>query len=156
MSRTVIRPDHAKRSAGEEQLQLAAELRLAVTRLARVLRQRADAGVTPSMLSALTSIERLGPVTLGKLAAAEQVQPPSMTAIVARLEESRMVVRESDPEDRRVARVRVSPEGKRLLERTRSRKTAYLARALRTLGPEDRDVLERALPLLAKLSEEDS
>jgi len=156
MSRTAIRPDDARRNPGDEQLRLAAELRLAVTRLARVLRQRAEVGVTPSMLSALTSIERLGPVTLGKLAAAEQVQPPSMTAIVARLEESGMVVRETDPEDRRVARVRVSPDGKRLLDRTRSRKTAYLARALRTLSAEDRDVLERAVPLLAKLSEEDS
>jgi DNA-binding MarR family transcriptional regulator len=156
MSRTAIRPDDARRNPGDDQLRLAAELRLAVTRLARVLRQRAEAGVTPSMLAALTSIERLGPVTLGKLAAAEQVQPPSMTAIVGRLEEAGMVVRETDPGDRRVARVRVTPEGKRLLERTRSRKTAYLARALRTLGPEDRDVLQRAVPLLARLSEEDS
>jgi DNA-binding MarR family transcriptional regulator len=156
MSRNLIRPRAAPPASGDDLLGLAAELRLAVTRLARVLRQRADVGVTPSMLSALTTIDRLGPVTLGKLAAAEQVQPPTMTSIVSRLEEGGMVVRETDPVDRRVARVRVSVDGKRLLERTRSRKTAYLAKALRAVDPEDREILERAVPLLAKLSEEDA
>jgi hypothetical protein len=139
----------------DEQLQLAAELRLAVTRLARVLRQRADAGVTPSMLSALTSIERLGPVTLGKLAAAEQVQPPSMTAIVARLEESGMWCGSptgGPPRGQSAGQLggQATPGADPLAQ------DRLPGRALRTLGPEDRDVLERALPLLAKLSEEDS
>jgi DNA-binding MarR family transcriptional regulator len=156
MSRSAIRHDPSPSIGDDELLRLAAELRLGVTRLARVLRQRADVGVTPSLLSALTSIERLGPVTLGRLAAAEQVQPPTMTTVVARLEQAGLVVRESDPQDRRIARVRVSSDGRRLLDRTRSRKTAFLAKALRSFDPDDREVLRRAVSLLAKLSEEES
>src|SRR2546427_663400 len=95
-------------------VELAAALRLAVVRLARKLRQRADTGATPSMLSALSSIERLGPLTIGELAVAEQVAPPTMTPIVARLDEAGLVTREADPVDRRVSHVSVSREGRKL------------------------------------------
>ena len=135
-------------------LELAAGLRLAVMRLARRLRQRAEAGVTPSMLSAMSSIGRMGPITLGDLAAVEQVQPPSLTAIVGRLEQEGLVVRDSDPADRRVARVRLSPAGRRLMDRSRSRKTAYLARRLDALAPAEREVLRRALPVMERLLED--
>src|SRR5712691_11828192 len=94
---------------------LAAGLRLAVVRLARRLRQRADTGSTPSMLSALASIERLGPLTIGEVAAVERVAPPSMTPIVSRLEAGGLVAREIDPEDRRVSRVTASRDGRALL-----------------------------------------
>ena len=133
---------------------LAASLRLAAMRLARRLRQRAEAGVTPSMLSAMSSIGRLGPITLSDLATAEQVQPPSLSAIVGRLEQEGLVLRESDPTDGRVARVRLSPAGRRLMERSRSRKTAYLARRLEVLSDEERDTLRRALPLIERLVED--
>ena len=66
-----------------ETTQLAARLRLSVMRLARRLRQQAEGDVTPSMLSALASLERVGPSTLGELASLEHVQPPTMTRIVA-------------------------------------------------------------------------
>jgi DNA-binding MarR family transcriptional regulator len=148
-------PEDTRRSDADEVVRLAADLRLAVTRLARLLRQRAETGITPSMLSALASIERLGPVTIGRVALAEQVQPPTMTVIVGRLEGDGLVAREPDPEDRRAALVRVTPDGRRLLERSRSRKTAYLARRLRSLGPEDRAAVEAVLPVLAGLVEED-
>ena len=128
---------------------LAADLRLVIGRLARRLRQLADSDVTASSLSALWSVEQLGPVTLGDLAAAERVQPPTITRIVSRLEESGLVSREIDPSDRRVARVRLTAFGRRFLERTRSRKTAYLAKALRSVEPEDRAVVERAVEVLA-------
>src|SRR2546423_13827260 len=88
--------------------ELAARLRLAVTRLARRLRQEtqnADGDVPPSGLSALSSIERLGPLTLGELSAVERVQPPTMTKVVAGLESLGLVSRTVDPADRRVARV---------------------------------------------------
>ena len=137
-------------------LDLAAALRLAVMRLARRLRQRADAGVTPSMLSALATIGRLGPITMSDLAAAEQVQPPSLSAIVGRLEQEELVLRETDPADGRVARVRLSPAGRRLIERSRSRKTAYLARRLAVLSDEEREVLRRALPVIERLLEDDA
>ena len=133
--------------------ELAARLRLAVTRLARRLRQEAEAGITPSMLSALSSAERQGPVTMRDLCAAEQVQPPTMTRIVAALVASGLVVREPDPRDGRVAWVKVTPEGRRLLERSRRRKEAFLARALRDLDPRDVAALEAAADVLERFTE---
>ncbi|HEX5902459.1 MAG TPA: MarR family transcriptional regulator [Actinomycetota bacterium] len=131
---------------------LAARLRLGVTRLARRLRQEAEAGITPSMLSALSSAERRGPLTMRDLCAAEQVQPPTMTRIVAALLEAGLVVREADPVDGRVAWVRVSPEGRRLLARSRRRKEAYLAKALGALDPHELEHLLTAADVLERLT----
>jgi DNA-binding MarR family transcriptional regulator len=131
---------------------LAARLRLGVTRLARRLRQEAEAGITPSMLSALSSAERRGPLTMRDLCAAEQVQPPTMTRIVAALLEAGLVVREADPVDGRVAWVRVSPEGRRLLGRNRRRKEAYLAKALSALDPHELEHLVTAADVLERLT----
>jgi DNA-binding MarR family transcriptional regulator len=133
--------------------ELAARLRLAVTRLARRLRQQAEGEVTPSQLSALSSVARLGPVTLGELAAVERVQPPSMTRIVAGLEEAGLVTRKVDEHDRRIARVETTVAGERFLERSRGRKNAYLAAKVRTMSAEDRAVLARAATLLEHLLE---
>jgi len=132
---------------------LAARLRLGVTRLARRLRQEAEAGITPSMLSALSSAERQGPLTMRDLCAAEQVQPPTMTRIVAALVEAGLVVRKADPDDGRVVWVKVTSEGRRLLERSRRRKEAYLARALRSLEPLELDTLGDAAAILERLTE---
>ena len=92
-------------------------------------------------------------MTLGELAAHERVAPPTMTAIVGRLDEAGLVTREADPEDRRVSRVRLTAAGARLLERTRSQKAAYLARRLARLTPAERDVLEEAASLFERLVE---
>jgi len=132
---------------------LAARLRLAVTRLARRLRQEAEAGVTPSMLSALSSAERKGSLTMRDLCHAEQVQPPTMTRIVAAVVEAGLVVREQDPADGRVAWVTVTTEGRRLLERSRRRKEAYLAKSLRSLEPEELRTLEAAAEILERLTD---
>lgn len=140
----------------DESVELAAGLRLAVMRLARRLRQLADAGITPSMLSALATVERLGPLTLGELAAVEKVQPPTMTPIVARLEGEGLVRREIDPDDRRVARITASRQGRQLLERSRSRKTAYLTRRLRSLPAEERAVIGRAVEILERFVSEEA
>jgi DNA-binding MarR family transcriptional regulator len=130
---------------------IAARLRLAVMRLARRLRQQADQGVTPSQLAALSSIDRLGPLTLGDLSTVERVRPPTMTRIVAGLEELQLVRRERDPQDRRVARVRLTPAGQRFVQRSRTRKDAYLASRLRTLGPDELDTLHRATAILERV-----
>ena len=130
---------------------LAARLRLGITRLARRLRQEAEAGVTPSMLSALSAAERQGPLTMRDLCHAEQVQPPTMTRIVAALVEAGLVVREPDPADGRVAWVTVTQDGRRLLERSRRRKEAYLAKALRGLDEEELRTLESASDILERL-----
>jgi DNA-binding MarR family transcriptional regulator len=131
------------------QADLAPRLRLAVTRLARRLRREADLpGVSPTQVSALATIERAGPLTLGELAAHEGVQPPTITAAVGRLEEQDLVHRRVDPQDRRVHRVEISAAGRRLLEKNRSRKNAYLERRLRALSSDDRATIERAADLL--------
>lgn len=132
---------------------LAARLRLGVTRLARRLRQEAEPGITPSMLATLSSVERHGPLTMSELCAVEQVQPPSMTRIVAALAEAELVTRTTDEDDRRVVRVEVSSSGRRLLERARRRKEAYLAKALRGLEPGEIETLEAAAAILERLTE---
>ena len=135
--------------------ELAARLRLSVTRLARRLRQKSDVEATASQISALATIERLGPLTIGELSAAERVQPPSMTRIVAGLEELDLIQRETDERDRRVARVRVTSLGQRLLERSRSKKNAYLAARLGSLTDEERGALAHAADILERLLESD-
>ncbi len=83
----------------------------------------------------------------------EWVQPPSMTKIVARLEADGMVAREVDEGDRRVVRVRVTPEGRRALQRSRRAKNEQLARRLSLLGPDELAALGRALEVLERLVE---
>jgi DNA-binding MarR family transcriptional regulator len=139
--------------------ELASQLRLAVARLTRRIRQEAAATgeeLTASTQGALASIERLGPITLGELAAVEQVQPPSMTRIVARLEEWGYATRVVDPADRRVARAVITDAGRELLARSRTRKDAFLARRISELGDADRALLARALPLLERMQDDAS
>jgi DNA-binding MarR family transcriptional regulator len=135
---------------------LPARLRLAITRLARRLRQQGETSASPTQLAALATIERDGPITLGGLAAVERVQPPTITAAVGRLEQRGLVRRLTDPDDRRVARVEITPQGRRLLEQSRSRKTAYLDRKLASLIVDERDTLERAAEILERLLEQDA
>jgi DNA-binding MarR family transcriptional regulator len=130
---------------------LAERLRLAVTRLARRLRQQSDVDASPTQLSALATIARLGPMTLGDLAGAERVQPPTITAAVGRLEKQSYVVRHPDEQDRRIVNVEVTSAGRKLLARNRSRKTAYLAKRLRALSPGERATLTEATEILDRL-----
>ena len=131
---------------------LAARLRLGVTRLARKLRQEAEPGITPSMLSALSSLERFGPLTMGDLGAAEQVSGPTITRVANALVEAGLVAREPDAKDGRVTWVRVTPVGAKLLERSRRRKEAYLVKAIRGLDPTEIETLEDAAAILERLT----
>jgi DNA-binding MarR family transcriptional regulator len=131
--------------------ELASRLRLAVTRLGRRLRTQLPGEVSPSQLATLASVERLGPLTLGELSAAERVKPPTMTKIVACLEEQGLVTRTVDPSDRRVARVAATDAGLAFLEDSRQSKDAYLAQRIRTLSPEDRVALDRAAEVLERI-----
>jgi DNA-binding MarR family transcriptional regulator len=130
---------------------LAARLRLAVMRLNRKLRRQVAGGLTPSQISTLATTDRIGTPTLGELAAAEMVQPPSMTRTVASLEGAGMLERLLDPTDGRVARVRTTAEGRRTLQRIRSMRTALLARRLRLLSDDERRRLADVVPLLERL-----
>lgn len=131
------------------------ELRLSVTRLARRLRTEADTGASPSMLAALATIDRHEPLTLSELAAHEHIQPPSATAVAARLEEAGLITRDVDATDRRVSRLRPTAEGRKLLERARSRKTAFLAGRLRRFTDNERATLRKAVALLNRVLEEE-
>lgn len=138
----------------DSETELAARLRLAVTRLSRRLRQQVAGGVTPSQVSALATVERLGSPTLGELAGSEQVRPPSMTRIVVGLESAGLVTRHVDVDDRRVARVTLTGEGRRVLQRSRSLRTAFVARRLRRLSEPERESLGELVRLLERLVEQ--
>jgi DNA-binding MarR family transcriptional regulator len=133
---------------------LAADLRLAVGRLARKLRQVQLGGLSSSQVSALASIERLGPVRLGDLAAAEGVTGPTLTKIVAHLEHIGLVARAADEADRRAARLTLTSEGRERLMGIRSDRDAFLEHRLADLDPAERAALAAALPILRALADE--
>jgi DNA-binding MarR family transcriptional regulator len=135
--------------------ELASRLRVAVVRLNRKLRQQALAGLSPAQASALGTVNRLTCPTLGELASAEQVQPPTVTRLVTSLESAGLVVRETDGVDRRVVRVKMTAEGRRNLQRIRSLKNAFLARRLAALDPADMALAETLTSLLEHLVTEE-
>jgi DNA-binding MarR family transcriptional regulator len=134
---------------------LAARLRVSSTRLARLLRRQGDTGLSPSQLSALTSVEVHGPMTLGALADHERVAPPSVTRVVGKLEELGLVVRRPDASDRRVHRVSLTDAGAALLAEVRQRKDVWLAARLAQLDDERRSRLAEALDALDALTRQD-
>jgi DNA-binding MarR family transcriptional regulator len=108
--------------------------------------------VPPAQLSALSVLVFGGPRTLGELAAAEQVRPPTMTRIVQALEADRLVRRERDAEDGRIHRLHATPKGRRVMQRGRERRIENLAALLARLSPDEvahvreaADLVERAL-----------
>jgi DNA-binding MarR family transcriptional regulator len=137
--------------AAEPDAEMAARLRLSVMRVARLLRVHSGDEVSASQLSALSTLDRHGPTTLGELSANERVKPPTMTRVVASLEEMGLVTRTTDQRDRRVARVAITDAGRELLARTRSSKDAFLAARLSTLPDADRRALARAADALDRL-----
>ena len=134
---------------------MAAQLRISATRLARLLRRQGDTGLSPSQLSALTSVENHGPMTLGALADHERVAPPTVTKVVGKLEELGLVVRRADPSDRRVARVSITDAGAALLGEVRQRKDVWLAARLAEMDEGLRSRLAEALDALDALTRQD-
>jgi len=132
---------------------LASALRLSVLRLARRLRaERADTEFTLSQLSALATLERHGALTPGELAAHERVQPPSMTRLVAGLEQVGLVARSAHATDRRQVVLQVTAAGGGLLLEDRRRRDAWLCRQLAGLDAADREVLRQAAAVLDRLA----
>lgn len=134
---------------------LPSQLRLAVTRLARRLRQESAGDITPSQFSALATVERRGPLSLKELADVERVAPPSMTRIAGCLEQRGLVARTVDAADRRVARLAITEAGRALLDQARTARDAYLAVRLRAMSAEELDILARAVPVLEQLTREE-
>lgn len=138
-----------------DRAQLAGRLRLVVTRLNRRMRQEGETGLGASTHSALATISRRGPLSLGELAALEGVKPPSITTTVAALENQGLVTRVVDAADRRISRVTVTARGRLRLLRSRTRKTAYLAGRLEALDERQLQVLEEAATILERALEDD-
>lgn len=130
---------------------LAPRLRLVITRVARRLRQEAGGGLTPSLNAALATVARHGPLTPSELAAREQIQRPTATRVIARLEDDGLVARTADPADRRSCLIALTDEGQTLVAELRTRKDLFLAERLRGLSAEDRATLARAAALLEQL-----
>jgi DNA-binding MarR family transcriptional regulator len=133
---------------------LASRLRVDISRMARRMRQEAGAALSPSLTAALVTIERHGPLTPSELAQRERVRRPTVTRVLARLEEAGLVDRAADPHDRRSCLVSVSDDGRELLAVVRARKDAFLARRIDALEAADREALERAASIMERMLEE--
>ena len=120
----------------------------AIHLLRRVRKQDAATGEGPARLSALSVLVFGGPMTVGELAAAEQVRPPTMTRIVTGLEQSGLARRMADPMDARRVRIRATGKGIRLLQLGRKRRIEYLARHLEVLEDNELDALKKAVNIL--------
>lgn len=129
----------------------AESLFVSTVRLARRLRQVADARLTPSQQSVMMSIHKRGPLTLGELADIERVAQPTISRVVAKLEADGLVERRPDDRDRRVVLVVTTAAGADLLEVARSRKVRWIEDRLAQLTDEERDRVLAALPALDRL-----
>ena len=145
--------EHATATAPQLSLEDADRLRLAITRLQRRMRLQANAGITPSQLAALGTLNRLGPLTLGELADAESVAPPSMTRTAVALEEKELVERTVVSDDRRSSRLRLTPRARRLMQTIRAQRTAWIAERVAELDKADIHALERGITALEHLAE---
>lgn len=125
----------------------------AIHLLRRVRKQDTATGEGPARLSALSVLVFGGPKTLGELAAAEQVKPPTMSRIVAGLARSRLIEISADPQDARRMRIRATTKGVRLLQKGRQLRIAYLASHLDRLAPEELAKLGEAVEILKRLHE---
>ena len=132
---------------------VADRLHSAAIHLLRRLRREDDAsGLSAPRLSALSVIVFGGPITLGALASAEQVRPPTMTRVVQSLEGDGLVTRESVAGDARSMLIRATPRGVRLLNEGRTRRVKRLASDLAALGESELDLLARAAVLLERVT----
>jgi len=131
--------------------ELADRMRRSLMRLARTLRYHDDDDLSPTLASALFSIDRAGACTLGELADLERMKKPTVTTVVDRLVERGLVRRRRDERDRRVCWVELTAAGKRTVRQRRERRSAWLARELELLSPADLRRLAAATPVLERL-----
>jgi DNA-binding MarR family transcriptional regulator len=160
MSPTPTAPDASPASGpgrcelSPSDLDLAQDVRIAIMRLARRLRQEpGQLNLTLTQLSALASLDRHGPLTPGALAEVEKVSPPSMTRVLAALEERGLVVRRPHPGDGRQQIVEVTGQAHDMLAADRRAREAWLACRMAELSEDERAALHAAAPVLAKLVE---
>lgn len=135
---------------------LATEVRVSVLRLSRRLRaeQAATELVSEAQFCVLANLKNGGPQTPKELADREQVQPPSMTRTVAGLADAGLVARDRSETDRRNIVVSLTAKGEAVVDETRRRRTAWLARKLAELTPEERDAMRTAAAIMRRIVEE--
>ncbi len=137
-----------------DELEFVSALRVSMARITRRARiEEADEdSIGVGQLAVLGVLLREGERTLGQLAAAERVQPPSMTRTVSCLEEAGLVERHPHPTDKRQTLIRLSAAGQRFIQRERRRRDAWLVQRLHDLTPAEREALRAAAPIIERLS----
>jgi DNA-binding MarR family transcriptional regulator len=131
---------------------LASALRLSVMRLSRRMRQERSSSLSPTQIATLATLERHGTMTLGELAAAERVQPPSMTRVIAFLSDAGLVSRSAHPTDGRQVIASLTPAGAALLASDRAQRDEWLAGRLAALSAEELATISHAAPILDALA----
>ena len=133
--------------------ELASTLRVSVMRLSRRLRaERLQTDLSLNQLATLGTLDRHGPLTPRELAEHEKVQPPSMTRVLAGLEERGLILRTPHQTDGRQHLVSLTPDARTLLKEDRRKREAWLAKRLAELTQEERDVLRAAAPVIERLT----
>jgi DNA-binding MarR family transcriptional regulator len=138
---------------GLTDVELAARLRMTLGRLNRRVRQHGPQSLSSSQASTLASVEALGPVRLGDLAAHEGVTAPTQSRLVGSLEHQGLVRRMPDADDRRATLLAITAQGRRQLDQLRGERSAFLVGQLGRLSPERRTALVAALDALEALAE---
>jgi DNA-binding MarR family transcriptional regulator len=135
--------------------ELAAVLRPSLLRITRLIRnQRVDESVTLTQVSAMGTLHKRGAMSAGELAAHERVQPPSMTKVLANLEDRGLVRRQVHPTDRRQAIIEITESGVALLDSERRSRDLWLTQQLSRLTPDERALLRKIVPVLDKLAQQ--
>src|SRR5438477_11037177 len=130
---------------------LATRFRFALFPVVRQLRHH-NVDLTASQASALATISRRGPLTVGELAKAEHVSSPMITKIAKGLEEEGLVTRSVDASDKRITQLAITKDGERRLERSRSRKNAWLAKQLQGLSAGELEAIDAVIPVLERIT----
>ena len=136
----------------ERPVDTAARLRLVLLRLARALRHQGSTVLSPSQVSALSSVDEFGPLRISALATLESVGAPVATRVVASLEELDLLTRTEDPDDKRASLVELSDHGRSVLSALVSERTIGMRSRLERLTPAERARVNAALPALEKLA----
>ncbi|HYU84400.1 MAG TPA: MarR family transcriptional regulator [Kribbellaceae bacterium] len=133
---------------------LAVELKSSIMRLSRQIRwQRADdTELTANQLGVLGALGKHGAMTIGDLALHEKVKPPSMTRIVSNMEAAALVRRTQHATDKRLVLVELTDTARALIDANRRRRDEWFRNRLKTLTPEERDILRKAAPILERLA----
>ena len=144
-----------RRVREREQPERSERLRAVIGKLSRRLRPTvAGAALTPSQVSVLFTVVRLGPVSLSTVAEVEGINPSMLSRITAQLCDAGLMSREADASDRRAAHVAATAAGARLRERIHRERTHALAEHVERLDGAERELLWSALPVLERLAEQ--